>query len=573
VEGKVAIANGAFRDFVFQSLTSKVQYTASGITVDARLQQNAQQWLTVTGTAPMTLFTAEKTERAEHVAPTAADTVDLKVESSLIDLGVIQGFTTQVTKVQGTLQAKVHVGGSGHDPHVEGTVAIRNGAFSLPVGGTSYTGLDTTLQLTRDKVVVPRFQILDNHGDPLTIAGELAVHQRAVGSVNISAKADNFKLFDNELGQMGVDADLRLTGELRRPRVEGEIKVEDGRVELDEVLAMASSPYATGVQAEAIEPGAQASENEGGASQASHAALHATRPNPQQQAVAKREEQRAEVEARQPSGTLMDELGMDVHLVIPDNLVIRGTDLRPGGPGGLALGNINMTIGGDIRARKQPGDTVRLVGTVNTVRGFYEFQGRRFDVIRDGTVRFVGLANPNPILDLSATRTIDGVEARVHITGTARAPELGLSSNPPLDEADILSLIVFNRSINNLNEGERISLAQRAGAVAGGFVAAPLAQSIGRALDLDLFEIQATDESGLLGPGITLGQQVGEHLFVKFHQQFGSQETSEFIIEYEIANFMRLRASGSPSNPTQVNRVALRRVERAGADLIFFFSY
>jgi hypothetical protein len=128
---------------------------------------------------------------------------------------------------------------------------------------------------------------------------------------------------------------------------------------------------------------------------------------------------------------------------------------------------------------------------------------------------------------------------------------------------------VFNQSINDLNEGERISLAQRAGAVAGGFVAAPLAESIGRALDVDLFEIQATDESGLLGPGVTLGQQVSDHLFVKFHQQFGSQDTSEFIIEYEIANFMRVRASGSPNGPaTRANRVALRRVERAGR-LIF----
>jgi translocation and assembly module TamB len=269
----------------------------------------------------------------------------------------------------------------------------------------------------------------------------------------------------------------------------------------------------------------------------------------------------------------MDNVTLDVQVRVPDNLVLRGTDLRPGGPGGLALGDMNLTIGGDIRVRKQPNDTVRLVGTVNTVRGFYEFQGRRFEVQREGRIRFVGLADPNPILDLRATREIDGVEARVHVLGTARAPELQLSSSPPLDEADILSLIVFNRSINDLNEGERVSLAQRAGAVAGGFVAAPLAQSIGRALDVDLFEIHATDESGLLGPGVTLGQQIGEHLFLKFHQQFGAQDTSEFILEYQIADFMRLRASGSPNEPAKVNRVALRRVERAGADLIFFFSY
>jgi autotransporter translocation and assembly factor TamB len=579
VTGNIAIANGAFRDFLFQSFTSKVQYTPTGITVDARLQENSQQWLTVTGSTPMTLFSRETTARAVHVEPSATDRVDLTVKSSPIDLGFIQGFTTQVTGVKGTVEANVHVIGSGHDPHLEGNVAIKNGAFSLPVGGTSYTGLDTTLQLRPDKVVVPEFSIRDNHGDPLTIAGELAVHERTIGGVNITASADNFKLIDNELGQMGVDAQVKVTGELRRPRVEGEIKVEDGRIQLDEVLAMASNPYPTSPTspttqpAAAVEPGASAAASDRGATEAAHDALRSPHPEPQQKQEEQRDEQQAEAQAAQPSATVLDNLSMDVRLRIPDNLVLRGTDLRPGGPGGLALGNINMTIGGDVRARKQPNDTIRLVGTVNTVRGFYEFQGRRFDVTRDGTVRFVGLADPNPILDLTATRVIDGVEARVHVTGTAKAPELELSSNPPLDQADILSLIVFNRSINNLNEGERISLAQRAGAVAGGFVAAPLARSIGQALDVDLFEIDATDESGLLGPGITLGQQVSENLYIKFHQQFGSQDTSEFIIEYEVANFMRLRASGSPNDPSKANRVALRRVERAGADLIFFFSY
>lgn len=573
VAGTVVIANGAFRDFVFQSFTSKVQYTSTGITVDARLQQNPQQWLTVTGTAPMTLFASEKTERAEHVEPTGTDRVDLTIRSSPVGLGVIEGFTTQVTNVQGSIQANLQVVGSGHDPHVEGSVAIRDGAFSLPIGGTSYTGLATTIELRPDKVIVPQFQIRDNHNDPLTIAGELAVHSRTVGAVNVSATADNFKLIDNELGQLGVDAQLKLTGELRRPRIAGEIKVEDGRIELDEVLAMASSPYSTTESAAPVEPGAEAAGDEHGATDAANQSMKATRPNPQQQAAATQAEQQAEAAAQEPAGTLMDNLSMDVRVRLQDNLVLRGTDLRPGGPGGLALGNTNVTIGGEVRARKQPNDTLRLIGTVNTVRGFYEFQGRRFEVARDGTVRFVGLADPNPILDIRATRLIDGVEARVHVTGTARAPELELSSIPPLDEADILSLIVFNRSINNLDEGERISLAQRAGAVAGGFVAAPLAESIGRALDVDLFEIQATDESGQLGPGITLGQQVSEHLFVKFHQQFGSQDTSEFIMELEIANFMRLRASGSPNEPTRANRVALRRVERAGADLVFFFSY
>src|SRR6185369_3644120 len=112
-----------------------------------------------------------------------------------------------------------------------------------------------------------------------------------------------------------------------------------------------------------------------------------------------------------------------------------------------------------------------------------------------------------------------GVTARIHVTGTLRAPEIALSSTPPLDEADILSLIVFNRSVNELGTGERASLAETAGGIASGFVASSLGRSIGKALDIDLFEITASDDvTGDAAGGVTLGKQLGEKAFVRFRQ-------------------------------------------------------
>ena len=99
---------------------------------------------------------------------------------------------------------------------------------------------------------------------------------------------------------------------------------------------------------------------------------------------------------------------------------------------------------------------------MNTIRGNYDFQGRRFEILRDGTIRFDGLDQLNPTLDIRTRRLIQGVEARVNVRGTLRKPEIDLSSTPPLEEADILSLIVFNQPINQLGEGQQMSLAQRA---------------------------------------------------------------------------------------------------------------
>jgi translocation and assembly module TamB len=266
---------------------------------------------------------------------------------------------------------------------------------------------------------------------------------------------------------------------------------------------------------------------------------------------------------------------LDVRLEIPDNLVLRGKSLRPGGPTGAALGDINLTVGGDLQVVKPAGGQLLLLGTVQTIRGTYEFQGRRFDLERGGTMRFLGEPQPNPALDVIAKRLIPntGVEVSVHVRGTAKAPQLELTSTPPLEESDILALIVFNRPINELGTGERASLAATAGGIATGFIAAPLGESIGRALDLDLFEISTTTDDGDLGASLTVGQQVADKAFFKLRQQFGERTITEFLIEYQLARFLRLQTTAAPETSGSANRIGQRRVERAGVDLIFFFSY
>jgi autotransporter translocation and assembly factor TamB len=416
--------------------------------------------------------------------------------------------------------------------------------------------------------------LLDHDGETLRVAGELAVHARQVGAVNIGIESDNFELLHNELGDVQIQSALKLTGDLRRPRLVGDVRLDAGRVEVDRVLELFYSPYSVDALPEVVSA-ERTVEGTGSAEEATRNALakageSAAPPG----AAEKAAKDDAEALATAPGG-LFEAVAMDVHVVIPDNFVLRGKSLRPSGPTGAALGDLNITVGGDVRVRKDPRAPITLLGTVNTVRGTYAFQGRRFDLARDGTIRFIGTPTINPTLDITATRKIPdtGVEARVHITGTPKAPQLELSSTPPLEESDILSLIVFNRPVNELGTGERSSLAATAGGIATGFIAAPLGESIGKALDLDLFEISTTTDSGDLGAAITLGHQLNERTFIKLYQQFGIRSTTQFQLEYQLARFLRAKASAAPDTSGSANRVNQRRVERAGIDLIFFFSY
>ena len=136
-----ALTDGAFRDFKFMSFMGKVDYADRGMNVDVRLDQDPQSWLTAKGFAPTTLF--QPTPRAmegEHVAPPVGEAINIEVATSQINLGVIQGFVPYVTNVTGTLQANVKVSGSGYDPHLDGAVDIKGGAFAVPDLGTPSPG-------------------------------------------------------------------------------------------------------------------------------------------------------------------------------------------------------------------------------------------------------------------------------------------------------------------------------------------------------------------------------------------------------------------------------------------------
>jgi translocation and assembly module TamB len=309
--------------------------------------------------------------------------------------------------------------------------------------------------------------------------------------------------------------------------VEGDLGITTGNINLDPILAQASgSAYAT-KQTEYASAGGE------------------TKPS------------------------AFDALQVDVHLTVPGDLVIKGSELKtPDSP--IGLGALNITLGGDVYVSKVPWDQIRLVGAVKTVRGVYTFQGRQFTILRDGTVQFVGLDQLDPNLDIRTQRLIQGVEANVNIRGSLSKPEIVLTSVPPLEQADILSLIVFNQPINSLGEGQQVSLAQRAEGLAAGAVASELSKSIGNALNLDTFDIQMAPDSGATAQ-VTIGEQVGQNLFVKVQEDVGDQSSTNFILEYQLKEWLRLQSNFLQGSSVQTS--LFRRAQGSGADLIFSFSY
>jgi len=518
VTGTIAISNGRVGRVTYEKLAGRVDYAGDLFDVDLRLDQAPGTWLTAKGTAPLALFNTDLAERP----------IDLTIASSPVDLGLLTGVTEVISSATGQIQINVHTIGTSRDPHFDGRVDIANAGFLVAATGVRYKSGRAAIGLAADRITVESFHLEDEKGQPLEIRGSLGTHELRVGDLAIDVMANRFDIVRNEFGRVNVSAMLLLRGQFERPRLAGNITINGDELKVDRILERALfQPYAT--------------------EQVSMTSLDA-------------------VAALNP----WDRLGLDVSLHVPKTLRLTGSDVQVSSGTPIGLGDINLRAGGDLYLYKDPGQPLSITGSLDQVSGTYVFQGRRFDIDETGSsINFVGDLDPQ--LWVTVTRDISGVQTRVTISGALHQPELRLASTPPLDESDILSLIVFNATPNSLTTGQQQELAVRAGTLAAGFLAKPLLQAVQNELGLDTFAIEPSGEFGT-GPKVTIAGELAPGLVARFSRQFGQEQFDEAAIEYYLSRLFRLRATFSDAQSI-VTRSTFRRVERAGIDLLIFFSF
>jgi translocation and assembly module TamB len=443
-------------------------------------------------------------------------------------LGLIQAITGEVTDVEGLVTVDLRVTGSPATPVLGGSILIAGGAFTVPATGAKYRQVEADLSFTGSRLAIGRLTLDDADGGRLALSGGLDVlGEAAARGLDVQVLARNLRVLDNDFGAAEVDADLRLGGTFGAPQLRGTAALASGRLEVARILERTTArPYSTEAQAPLSSDAAPAT----------------------------------------PS--LFDRADVNVRLSLPDNLLMRGRDLRTTA-GGFGIGDMNIVAGGAFDVTKPAGEPFAVLGALEVVRGSYTFQGRRFEVARGSDVGFRGGPVDNPTLNIRATREISGVTAEVRLRGTARSPEVALTSRPPLDEGEILSLIVFNQPINSLGAAERVNLGERAAAMATGAVTTPLADSIAAALNLDLLEIRPpTSDDG--AAAVAIGGRLGSRIFVGVRQEFGRDAGSLLTLEYRVNRVLRFVTSVAQGT-LQAN--ATRRADQGGVDLLFVIRY
>ena len=167
-----------------------------------------------------------------------------------------------------------------------------------------------------------------------------------------------------------------------------------------------------------------------------------------------------------------------------------------------------------------------------------QFPGRTGDVIRFGDL--------DPQLYFVARTEGDGITVFVTIAGRASAPEVTFTSNPTLPQDEVLSRLIFKRSMGELTP---LQLAQLAGAAAelvgggGGGLVDGLRGAAGLA-DLDV----VTDSEGNVG--VQAGTYLQDNIYLGVTA--GANGQSKVTINLDVTDDLVVRGTAGQNGDSSV---------------------
>ncbi|MCU0302610.1 MAG: translocation/assembly module TamB domain-containing protein [Thermoanaerobaculales bacterium] len=373
------------------------------------------------------------------------------------------GRATGVVEVLGTLER----------PRLEGIAEIAQGSFRLPGGQTILSGIDGTVLLSEDEVVVDGagFRFMQGRG---VADGRIA---RREGVVSLDLAGDMTGLRYPVLP--GLEARLsgpwRIAGPTDELHISGDLRVERGTLQRrDDPAALILEWFG----------GPPTPPGEGGAS------------------LDLRVDADQTIELRNPF----------VRLVGSASLHVTGTTNRPG-----VVGKVEFEEGGEVT-----------------------LQNLRYDVER-ASLTFSDPDRIDPSVELQLRTWVQNYQVTLRISGTSDRLIPQVSSNPPLPQEEVFSLLAMGYRSDTLGSG----------AMGVGIASTLLSQQLSTELDrrtklvLPQFRVDPFSDSTASGPSarVTVVQQLSPSWTVTLQSNLSAERAEVIVSRWYLAPGIFLEAS------------------------------
>ena len=193
---------------------------------------------------------------------------------------------------------------------------------------------------------------------------------------------------------------------------------------------------------------------------------------------------------------------------------------------------VDAEFDGSVRVAGTLGDP-RATGDFAMRRGRIEILGKRFN-LTSGTLTFAG--DLVPLVAFMATTATASATVTVSVTGRADDPQIKFSSNPDLPEEEVLSRILFERSVGSLSPLQAAQLIDALAQFTGIGGSGGLFGRIRQATGLDDLDVRQN-----AGGGTTVGASRSLSDTVRLGVEAGSGTAGRVTIDLELSKNLKAR--------------------------------
>jgi autotransporter translocation and assembly factor TamB len=487
----------------------RLGYTENRIELDSLELISADGLVRVSGDISLAPALEIKDEDESRID--VRDSLDVRLFAKNLDLSVLQPFTANISGIEGTLDSDIRIFNTLDDMKGQGPVRIKNGELAIPDIGTTYSDIRLLVMLNDNEIIIQQFQMNSGKGDLQTVKGSLSLSKQSLDEFEATLRARNFMAMNTKRMRAVVNGQIDLSGSIDALQFEGDLTIPEARINYsdwiseEKVVALKTQPFfIIGSDSVKFDPRGA------------------------------RRYQKNQTELRAPSSEskFYKNLKANVSLKFPRNTWIRGHE-------------VNVEVQGELDLIKK-GMDLTLFGTLNAVRGYYELQGKRFQ-IEQGRISFKGNPQINPDIDIKAVHEfreqVEGADKKrtmaVVLSGTAQEPRFQFSvDDVEAEQKDILSILLFGRSFNNLPIGQRNDMAAETSLTdqATGFMTKQLIRQftsrIGNQLNLDVLQIESGQE--LEETRLKIGKYITPDVYIVVSQDFAAEGNQKIELEYKI---------------------------------------
>jgi translocation and assembly module TamB len=183
-------------------------------------------------------------------------------------------------------------------------------------------------------------------------------------------------------------------------------------------------------------------------------------------------------------------------------------------------------------------------GTIVVRQGSFSALGRRF-TIDNAKITETGGDITDPELDIRAKFESARATVNIVISGTAKNPQIDLTSNPPMDQDAIAFFLATGRVEGRATQtGGGVDLSGAASSVLGSLLFGQLRKTLASVLPVDVLTIE-TQGTGVAQASV--GKYIGDRIFLGYRQRLTPapyyENTVEGRVEYEISKSVSAEAT------------------------------